>query len=484
MSIATKRVLSVSLACAVLALTACAVNPATGQRQLMLVSEQQEIVMGRENDKVISAQLGLYDDQELQDYVQRLGTELAATSERPHLDWTFRVLDDPVINAFALPGGYIYVTRGILVHLDSEAALCSVIGHEIGHVTARHSAAQMSKAQLAQLGFGAVSMIVPDRMEKFGAPAMLLTEMLFLKFSRDHERQADDLGLRYLVRGEYDPNPMPEVFDMLGRASEAAGQGRVPGWVSTHPRPENRSQRINDQIAALDRSFAGYAVNRDQFLRRIDGINFGEDPRLGYFKENLFLHPEMRFRFEFPEDWELVNQTQAVVGLSGEEDAIVYITLSDKETAAEALRSFLELEVVTRAGGWDRPVRSLTSTGAIFAVNREQNSLRGLAAFVEHDGKVFQLLGYTLQERWSGYESRLRSSLSSFARLTERRYIDVLPKRLEVVRPGRSMSLQQFADRYDATVDLGTLALINGLDVDARLRGDRSYKVVVGGVLP
>jgi len=267
--------LSAALICAVLTITACAVNPATGQRQFMLVSEQQEIAMGRENDEVISAQLGIYDDQELQDYVQRLGTGLAANSERPDLDWTFRVLDDPIINAFALPGGYIYVTRGILAHLESEAALCSVIGHEIGHVTARHGASQMSKAQLTQLGLGVGSIVVPEYMERFGGMAMVGLELMFLKYSRNHERQADDLGLRYLVRGEYDPHPMPEVFDMLGRASEAAGQGRVPAWAATHPRPENRSERITDQIATLDQSFDGYAVNRAEFLRRIDGITFG-----------------------------------------------------------------------------------------------------------------------------------------------------------------------------------------------------------------
>jgi predicted Zn-dependent protease len=484
MNILRRRILAAVFVCIALALTACAVNPATGKKQFVLMSEQQEIAIGRENDEAISAQLGIYDDRELQDYVQRLGTHLAAKSERPDLDWTFRVLNDPVINAFALPGGYIYVTRGIMTHLDSEAALCSVIGHEIGHVTARHSVSQMSKAQLAQLGLGLGSVLAPEQMERFGGLAVMGMGMLFLKYSRDDERQADDLGLRYLVRGEYDPHPMPEVFDMLGRVSEAAGQGRVPAWQTTHPRPENRSQRISDQIAALGQDFSRYAVNREEFLRQVDGIVFGEDPRQGYFKENLFLHPEMRFRFEFPGGWKLVNQTQAVVGVSGEEDAIVQITLSDKSTADEALRGFLELDIVTRAGGWDRPVRNLTSAGAAFTVDREQGSLRGLAAFVEHEGKVFQLLGYTPQDRWSGYESGMRRSLASFDRLTDRRYIDVLPKRVQVVRPGRSMGLSDFADRYDATAPLETLALINGIETNERLRGDRSYKVVVGGKLP
>jgi predicted Zn-dependent protease len=480
----TMRAMVTLIVAVSLAMAACAVNPATGKKQFVLISEQQEIAMGLENDKAISAQLGIYDDPELQGYVQRLGTQLAARSERPDLNWTFRVVDDPIVNAFALPGGYIYVTRGILAHLDNEAALCSVIGHEIGHVTARHSVSQMSKAQLTQFGLGVASIAAPNKMQQFGGLVQAGMQLIFLKYSRDDERQADDLGLRYLVRGEYDPRPMPEVFDMLARVGEAAGAGGTPAWAATHPRPENRSQRISGQISTLGTDFTGYAVNRSEFQRVVDGIVYGEDPRHGYFHESLFLHPDMRFRLQFPDGWQFVNQTEAVVGISAGEDAIVQLTLVSEPSAAAALSKFLDLEGLTNTGRWDRPVRGLTSTGAYFTVTREQGSLRGAIAYVEYNERVFQLLGYTTADQWSSYQSAMTRSVSSFAVLTERRYLDVQPKTLRVVRPHSSMSVAQFAGQYNSTVPEAELILINQLDPGERLRSDRSYKVVQGGRLP
>ena len=167
--------------------------------------------MGREYDQDVAASIGLYADSGLQRYIQQFGARLAATSERPNLPWSFHVVDDPVVNAFALPGGFIYVTRGILAHLNSEAELAGVVGHEIGHVTARHSVSQMSKQQLAQIGL-AVGTIASPEFERFGALASAGLGVLFLKYSRDAERQADDLGLRYMRRVNYDPREMPHVF--------------------------------------------------------------------------------------------------------------------------------------------------------------------------------------------------------------------------------------------------------------------------------
>jgi predicted Zn-dependent protease len=143
-----------ALALATLTLTACPVNPATGERQLMLISEAQEIEMGRQGAQQVEVSLGLYDNPDLQEYVSQVGLDLAANSEKPDLPWSFKIVDDLVVNAFALPGGFIFVTRGILTHFNSEAELAGVLGHEIGHVTARHSAEQISRAQAAQLGVG------------------------------------------------------------------------------------------------------------------------------------------------------------------------------------------------------------------------------------------------------------------------------------------------------------------------------------------
>src|SRR6266480_2804604 len=288
---------------------ACAVNPATGSRQLMLISESQEIAMGRDYDQEVTASIGLYPDTALQRWIQQFGARLAATSERPNLPWSFRVVDDPVVNAFALPGGYIYVTRGILAHLNSEAELAGVVGHEIGHVTARHSVSQMSKQQLAQIGL-AVGTIASPEFERFAGLASAGLGVLFLKYSRNAERQADDLGLRYMRRVSYDPREMPHVFEMLTRVSQAQGGGRVPEWLATHPDPENRRGRIEQEIAGLPQNISGVAVNRDSYLQRLDGLVFGNNPRDGYFKENQFFHPELRFRMTFPQGWTTSNAKQ------------------------------------------------------------------------------------------------------------------------------------------------------------------------------
>ncbi len=197
-----------------LSVAACAMNPVTGKRQLALISEGQEIAMGRAADKDVVASIGLYPDEEMQRYIQDLGARIAATTERPELPWTFRVVDDASVNAFAIPGGFIYVTRGIMTHLNSEAELAAILGHEIGHVTARHSVSQISKQQLTQVGLAA-GMVLSPEFAQFGDLAQMAMGLMFMKFSRSDESQSDALGLKYMMAGGYDPRTLPNVFGML-----------------------------------------------------------------------------------------------------------------------------------------------------------------------------------------------------------------------------------------------------------------------------
>lgn len=471
------------LALSLLTAAGCSINPATGKRQLVLISEAQEIQLGLENDKAVVASMGLYDNDELQQYVEQLGSDLAARSERPNLKWRFRVVDDPVINAFALPGGFIYVTRGILAHFNSEAELASVLGHEIGHVTARHGVNRLSKAQLAQLGLG-VGMVLSEEFAEYGGLAETGLGILFLKHSRDDERQADDLGLRYLDRGGYDPRPMPDVFLMLKRASEAAGAQAAPGWLSTHPDSENRARRILEQIAATERDFSGLPVNREVFLKQIDGIVFGEDPREGFFEDGRFMHPHMKFRFDFPSDWQTQNQRSAVVGFSAEQDALIRLNLASQATPGEALRKFMGQQGLRRGVGWKDRINGHPAASAYFSVDQEKGTERGLVTFIAFDGHVFQLLGFTTSEGWETSGDAIRDTLSSFDRLTDRKALAVEPQRLEVVRLSESMSLKRFSERYSDSVDVATLALINQIDEGARLQAGSSYKALTGGRLP
>src|SRR4051812_39049259 len=203
------------------AAAACATNPATGERQLSFMSEEKEIALGQENDAQVRTEMGSYDDRALQEYVTTVGLKLAMASERPNLPWHFTVADVPAVNAFALPGGYIYITRGILPFLDDESQLAGVLGHEIGHVTARHAASQYSKSTLSQVGLLATAIFAPggQAIAQAGGSGLGL---LLLKNSRDDEAQADGLGVRYASRAGWDPAGIPRMLTTLGRIDEAS----------------------------------------------------------------------------------------------------------------------------------------------------------------------------------------------------------------------------------------------------------------------
>ena len=467
-----------------LMLASCSTNPATGKRQIALISEQQEIAMGREADQQVGQQLGLYPDDELQRYVNQLGQKLAAASERPDLPWTFRVVDDPVVNAFALPGGYIYVTRGLLSHLTSEAELVSVLGHEIGHVTGRHGVEQMSKAQLAQVGLIAGMIVSPELAQQYGQLAQAGLQLMFLKYGRDDEREADDLGLRYLYGQGYDPREMPQVFEVLRRVSEQQGAGRVPGWVSTHPTPENRIRRINEQIAQLGGSSQNRTVGRDRYLARVDNIVFGQNPREGYFQGNLFIQPELGIQIRFPQGWNMSNQKQAVGAISPRQDAVVVVTLSGQRSPEEAARQFFSQQGVQQGQSLRADLGGLPAVARVFGAQTQQGELQGVVAFAEHANRVYQIMGYTTANRWRGYSDVLSGAVGTFERVTDRRLLNVEPKRLDVVSLPSAMTLEEFARRYPSTVDLQTLAIINQADRNTRFPAGTEVKRVVGGELP
>ncbi len=470
-----------ALLMAALLATSCSVNPATGKRQIALIGEGQEIAMGRQADEEIVATLGLYPDESVQAYVAGLGKQLAATSERPDLPWTFRVVDDPIVNAFALPGGFIYITRGIMAHLGSEAELVAVLGHEIGHVTARHSVERLSKAQLVSVGLGVGSIISPE-VAQFGGLAETAFGLLFLKYSRDDERQADDLGLRYSLRGGYDAREMPEVFTVLKRVGELAGAGRIPNWLATHPDPEERRERIRSELAGRDAEFEGLKVEREGYVRRLDGMVFGPNPREGYFEGGTFYHPDLAFRLDFPDGWKTSNQKAAVTAVSGENDAALQLTLAQESEPRAAVERFVNQEGVRAGRVSTGRIHGLPAASAPFEVPDEQRPLLGQVVAVRHGDNTYQLLAVALKASWSSYDSLLERSQGSFQPVTDRRVLDVQPARVTLQKLPRAMSVREFAQRYPSTVDLETVALINHTQPDGQLAAGTLAKRVVGGV--
>jgi predicted Zn-dependent protease len=464
-----------------LALGSCSTNPATGRSQLAMISEAQEIEMGRQADREIVASMGLYPDEALQRYVQELGLRLARSSERPNLPWQFRVLDDPTVNAFALPGGFLYVTRGILAHLSSEAELVGVLGHEIGHVTARHSVEQMSRAQLATLGLGAAA-IASDSQDvaRYGQLVQAGVGLMFLKFGRDDERQADDLGLRYLTRAAYDLREMPNVFRTLDRVSAAAGAGRIPNWLATHPSPADRVQRLSAAIATLPPEVQQGTVNREPYLERLAGVVYGNDPREGFFEGRAFYHPGLAFELELPAGWSYRNEKQAVIAVAPNQDAAVVLTLAGAESPQLAAQKFFSQQGIERGNEWQRRLffnfRTLPPEQ-----QPDARTVRGIVGFFDHQQTVFELRGLTAAERWGDYRGAVEAALGSFRRLTDRRYLEVQPARLEIVRLPSAMSFEEFLRRYPSSAEPAAIATLNGVEPGQSLAAGRLLKRVVGG---
>jgi predicted Zn-dependent protease len=461
-----------------LLLSGCSVNPATGRNQLNFFGEESEIEMGKEADADIVGSVGLYDDPLLQDYVSDLGMEIAANSERPNLPWSFKILDDPAVNAFALPGGFVYVTRGLMTHLGSEAELVAVLGHEAGHVTARHGVNQMSKQILATVGLGVAVLANPD-LEDWAFLGELGLSLAFLKYSRDDERQADDLGLRYSVRTGYDPRQMPEVFRVLDAVSKVEGVGRLPNWLSTHPDPGVRGQRIEQEVAALDGDFSNAKVERDSYLERLDGMVFGDNPRDGYFQGNAFLHPDLRFRIDFPEGWETANQKDAVTAADPSGKAMVQVSTAEQGTRDEAEEKFFAEEGLTQDKTWEKKVHGLPASWSRFELNDQESDLRGTVAFVEHGDSIFQVMALSETAGWDDLKETLEETISSFSRLDDPKALQTRPYKVHVVRLKQDMTVESFAKQYPSDVPVATVALINHVQPGGTLKKGQIAKRVV-----
>ncbi len=465
-------------------LFSCAVNPVTGKREFMLISESEELRLGEQSDAEIIRAYGLYPDPELEQYLTNLGKKLVAVSHRPTLKFHFRLLDSPVINAFAVPGGYVYITRGILAYLNSEAELAGVMGHEIGHVTARHSAKQITKAQLAQLGLGLGSLL-SDQFRKYAYFAQFGVGMLFLKFSRDHERQSDELGVEYASKVGYDARQMANFFVTLQRMQPREGGG-LPDWFSTHPNPANRVATIRRLAREWQQKLnpAGpWKVNREVYLRKIDGLVFGEDPRQGFVENNRFYHPEMRFQFPVPTGWNVQNTPTQVQMQSSDKKALIVFTLSQAKTPTEAAEKFVrETKAVVVS------TRSVTVHG--FPARRleanlisEEGTVRILSYFIRKGERVFLFVGLAEAEDFSAFLPRFEATMTGFAALRDAAKLNMKPDRLRIKTVPRTAALETILRSFGITSrqELEQTALINGRELTETVQKGTLLKVIQRG---
>jgi predicted Zn-dependent protease len=474
-----RQTLRIGATLAGILLITCATNPVTGKSELALVSESQEIEMGKQGAADVAQTVGLYDDPAVQAYVSRVGLTLAARTERPNLPWAYKVVDDPSVNAFALPGGFIFVTRGLLTHITNEAELATVLGHESGHVAARHSVEQISQAEVAQLGLGIGSML-SSGFQKYSAVASAGVGLLFLKFSRDDETQADQLGFRYALADGYDVRQMIPVFQMLDQQQKLSGGTQLPQWQETHPNPGNRIKATQQRLAAVHEDLTTKKVGGDEFLAVTDGMVYGENPRQGFFQGPLFLHPDLKFQFRFPDGWKTQNASDAVTGGSSAQDALIELR-GVPGTAAEASQKFFGQQGVQAGSVSQNDIHGFPALTGGFTAQTDQGALRGIATFIEYGGTTYQIIGFSTSAKFNSYGTIFQRSLDSFDRLTDPNVLAVQPMRLRLERAPRAMTLAQFNTQYPSSVSLDEVALINGIAASSQLRSGQTVKRVLGG---
>jgi predicted Zn-dependent protease len=470
---------------ALAAFAACATNPATGKSEFSLMSEAQEIELGKQMDGEIRREMGVYEDPELQQYVSDVGLRLAKASERPHLPWHFTVVDAPAVNAFALPGGYIYLTRGILPFLHDEAQLAGVLGHEIGHVTARHSAQQYSQATAAGIGVTLLSIFVPE-----ARPFQNITEtalgVLFLKHGRDDELQADALGVRYTAATGWDPSGVAGMLRTLSRLDEASGSRKgVPNWLSTHPAPADRVEKVQTSIQQAEAT-AVATVGRDEedFLRHVDGIIFGDNPSEGIVRGNTFLHPDLRLALSFPKGWEIANTKTQVLAKAPEREQYMMLQLVQNPRGA--------IEQVAVGGMQQAGFRQLNGqraeiNGLDAYVGTYQGQVQGLgnvvttAAHIVHDRNVYILAGLSPANEFKQAQQDFAASIRTFKELSRSEAANIHPNRVDVYTVRNGDSWQSVAERTGGTIKPSTLAIMNNSEPSQPPRPGDRIKIVVEG---
>jgi predicted Zn-dependent protease len=477
--------ITIALALVGAGLVACATNPATGKRILNILSENEEVAIGKQSDAQIREEMGVYGDQDWQTYVNTVGQTMAKASHRANLPWTFTVVDASAINAFALPGGYIYVTRGILPFLRNEAELANILGHEIAHVTAQHGAQAYSKQVFAGVGLGVGQILLPPDKRVFAEAAGLGLGLLFLKHGREQELEADRLGVGYAAATGWNPSGMAGMLRTLGRLSEASGSSRgVPNFLSTHPLPADRVEAIG-AIADAARTSSSTRVDADEFARRLDGLVFGDSREQGIIRGRDFLHPILRIALRFPENWNISNGATAVTAQAeGNNEAAMVLEVAQAEgrSAAQVGRAQMAEAGFVERSADTTSINGLPAYVGVFDGGDDTQQYTVRAAFIEAVGRVYLLAGIATPTAFAGADATFRSAIGSFRALSQSEADGIQPARIDfhTVRAGDTWeSLARTL--ADGAVSASALAIMNGADPGSAPAAGTRVRVVVGG---
>ncbi len=471
---------------AILIIFSCAVNPVTGKRQIMLMSEEQEVQMGFAYDPQVVATFGEYKNDNILNFLKTKTTEMGKISHRPNLEFHIKILDSPVVNAFAVPGGYMYLTRGILAQLNNEAELLGVIGHEMGHITARHSVSQQTKQQIGQLLLIG-GMIASEKFAQYAEQAMQGMQLLFLSFSRDNEREADALGVEYSSKIGYDAHKMADFFQVLNKMNMADSHGGVPTFLSTHPDPGDRYNSVHQSSSDWQSklNYPEYKVNQESYLQMIDGIVYGEDPRQGFVEGNTFYHPEMKFRFNFPGGWKYEN-TPTQVNMGPEDGkALMIFTLARQkniQSAADTSLAMLGLKLLETKNTTVNGMQAKATISRQFSQNQstsQQASNLVLSYFIQYGSYIYVFHGVSAETDFNNYFKVMESSIKTFAKLTDPSKLNVKPTRLLIKRVPRTTTVANTLNYFGVPQEKHKeFALLNNLELNSTIQAGKLIKVI------
>jgi len=461
-------------------ITSCSTNPVTGKKQFTLMSESQEINMGQQADPEIIGMFGLYQDSTLQAFIDQKGNEMARISHRPELKYHFRIVDSPILNAFAVPGGYVYFTRGIMAHFNNEAEFAGVLGHEIGHITARHSVIQQRNAILAQIGLMAGVIAAPELAE-FVEPASMGLGLLLLKFGRDAERESDDLGVQYSSKIGYDARYMGRFFNTLERSSKQAGAQSIPDFLSSHPNPGDRLNTVTKLATDWQskNNATALKVNRESYLHMIEGLIYGEDPRQGFVEQDVFYHPELAFRFDLPAAWNHQNSPSKFQVAPKDGKALLVLTLSGEKDTESAVRKFLQEHQLSALEQSTTKTNGLHTTILKADQIQQNSSLRTISYFIQMGDMVYHLMGLAQMDAFPSVQATLEQSMRSFKKLNEPDKLNRKPERIMILEIASTATLEEILRREKIPANrLEEFAILNGMKLEDKLEKGDLIKVI------
>ncbi len=459
-------------------LSGCATNPVSGKQDFVLMSEAQEIALGKQSHQQILKEYEVYQDAKVQAVMNRVGQAIAAKSHRNQLDFTFTVLDSPEINAFALPGGYVYITRGIMAYLNSEEELAGVIGHEIGHVTARHGVKQQSAQSAA--GLMGVLVAVATGNKGIAQNTSLISNALVSGYGRNHELEADRLGAEYLARTGMNPESMLKVIGVLknqelfakekAKASGEPAKAGYHGVFSSHPDNDKRLQEVI-RAAKKFQTARQAPIDSSAFLQYTDGLVFGDSEAQGIIRKHEFFHKSLNLHITFPENWQLINKPDRLLAVAPNKAQIIQFMLGDPK--AQNARGFLRKTFPSLSLGESRGKNIYTGSTELDSPWGKRN---GRVAAVRHQDKMFLMMAVGSKQTPNLDFFNSVSSLGKIRR-NQRKYAN--GKKIKLIRVKRGDTFARLAKRSNlGQYEVSQLRLINGLYPSGEPTVGRFIKIV------